>query len=159
MSNNEIANEVRFEQDTREHVKQVQKNIFLVIKELLDRAAKHDDSKFLPPERELFIEYTPKLAGLTYGSPEYKQALESLKPALIHHYAKNDHHSEHYKNGINDMHLIALLELYCDWYAATKRHHDGNIRKSIEINRERYGISDQLVRIFENTATWFEAQK
>jgi len=40
---------------------------------------------------------TPKLAGSTYGSEEYKAFLGQMKPALDHHYAVNDHHPEHFR--------------------------------------------------------------
>lgn len=38
-----------------------------------------------------------------------------------------------------------------DWKAATERHADGDILKSLEINRVRFGISDQLAQILQNT--------
>jgi hypothetical protein len=41
--------------------------------------------------------------------------------------------------------------MFCDWKAATQRMHDGNIRKSLEINKERFEMSEQLYKIFENT--------
>jgi hypothetical protein len=71
--------------------------------------------------------------------------------ALQHHYDKNAHHPEHYKNGIEDMNLIDIMEMFCDWRAASMRHNNGNLRKSIEINGERFNMSPQLVKIFENT--------
>ena len=151
--------EVKFEQETQDHVRKVRENLLAVVKDLLDRANCHDDSKFSDDERSYFIKYTPKLKACTYGSDEYKQFLKELEPALKHHYAKNDHHSEHYPNGIEGMHLIALVEMFCDWLAATQRHNDGNIRRSIAINKERYHMSDQLCKIFENTAVWFENQR
>ena len=52
---------------------------------------------------------------------------------------------------INDMTLIDLVEIFCDWKASSERHNDGNIRKSIEVNTDRFGMSPQLVRILENT--------
>lgn len=74
-----------------------------------------------------------------------------MKPALDHHYAKNRHHCEHMADGINDMNLIDVIEMFCDWKAATLRHNDGNLRKSIEHNAKRFGMQSQLVKIFENT--------
>lgn len=41
--------------------------------------------------------------------------------------------------------------MLCDWKAATKRNKNGNIRKSIEINAQKYNISPQLEQILENT--------
>ena len=49
------------------------------------------------------------------------------------------------------MDLIDLVELICDWVASSKRHADGNIYRSIELNKERFGMSDQLCEILKNT--------
>jgi hypothetical protein len=137
--------------DTLKHIKQVRKIIALVIRELRLRGKLHDRSKLQYPEKPGFDEYTPKLVGSTYGSEEYKQFLKELKPYLDHHYAHNSHHPEHYELGIRGMNLIDLVEMFCDWYAATKRHNDGDIMKSIKINQGRFGYSDDLKAIFENT--------
>ena len=138
--------------DTFRHIERVRNLLNLCIQDLLRRGELHDQTKLEPPEVALFAEYTPKLAGCTYGSDEYKQYLAAIKPALDHHYAHCRHHPEHHKNGVNDMNLLDLVEMLCDWKAASERHNDGNIRKSIEINANRFGVSPQLVRIFENTA-------
>ena len=49
------------------------------------------------------------------------------------------------------MSLFDLIEMICDWRAATRRHADGDILKSIEINQKRFGYSDELKQIFYNT--------
>lgn len=138
--------------DTWKHIHRVGALINKCVKELLNRAEKHDMSKLELPEVALFEEFTPKLAESTYGSEEYNSFLSAMKPALDHHYANNRHHANHFKNGIEDMNLIDLLEMISDWKAASERHNDGNIRKSIEINANRYNISPQLTKILENTA-------
>lgn len=142
--------------DTLKHIQEVRNALNVFVKELLDRGQQHDLSKLESPEVEAFTEFTPKLAATTYGSPEYEEFRKAMKPALDHHYAKNRHHPEHFKNGISDMTLIDVVELFADWRAATKRHHDGNLRKSISINGERFSMSPQLVKIFENTADLFD---
>lgn len=54
--------------------------------------------------------------------------------------------------GINGMSLFDIIEMVCaDWPAAVKRHADGNLLRSLEINRKRFNISDQLVAIIRNT--------
>lgn len=53
---------------------------------------------------------------------------------------------------IGAMSLIQLTEMVCDWIAAGRRHADGNIYKSIEINKKRFGYSDEVERILVNTA-------
>jgi len=142
--------------ETSRHIRLVQKFIHEMIKELIDRADHHDDSKLESPEVEVFTEFTPKLAASTYGSEEYNSFRKAMAPALEHHYANNSHHPEHYKNGIDDMTLLDLVEMFCDWRAASKRHNDGNINKSIEINGGRFNMSPQLIKIFENTAKKLE---
>lgn len=156
MSKNLTIEEQATNYVTMRHIELVRNLINRVIQDLIDRQEKHDQSKLDSPEVELFTKYTPILSGLTYGSEEYKQCLADLKPALDHHYANNRHHPQHFKNGINDMNLIDLIEMFCDWKAASTRHNDGNIRKSIEINSKRDGIDSQLAKIFENTADYLD---
>lgn len=55
-------------------------------------------------------------------------------------------------SGVAGMSLLDLIEMLCDWKAATERHNDGSIARSLKINRERFNISDQLQSILENTA-------
>lgn len=137
--------------ETRKHIKRVNSLLINASIELLTRAKVHDESKLGKNEKPLFDIYTPKLKGVTYGSDEYKEMLLKLKPALDHHYFINSHHPEHYKDGVNGMNLFDIIEMFFDWKAASERHEDGNILKSIEINKERFGLSDQLCEIFKNT--------
>lgn len=138
--------------DTLNHIKRIGNLLHKIIFELLNRIDNHDSSKLIPPEKEIFDEYTPKLKNSTYGSEEYKTFLKEMKKALDNHYALNHHHPEHYKNGIDDMDLIDILEMFCDWKAASERHANGNIYESITINKKRFNISDQLEQILINTA-------
>ncbi|MFF0831076.1 DUF5662 family protein [Brevibacillus sp. NPDC003359] len=141
--------------DTIEHINQVREIMMVAASELLQRATVHDQSKLESPELEIFTEFTPKLKNSTYGSIEYRDFLMKMHDALKHHYAKNSHHPEHYVNGIDGMDLFDLLEMICDWKAAVMRHADGDIQKSLEINRARFQISDQLFRILKNTVDRF----
>lgn len=137
--------------ETYEHIGVVREYLHEVAKELLDRAHGHDASKLADPERPMFDEFTPKLRGTTYGSDEYKGYLEDMGGALEHHYEHNRHHPEHHDDGIAGMTLVDLVEMICDWLAATQRHADGDIRRSIDLNQERFGYDDQLRRILHNT--------
>lgn len=146
--------------DTFRHIERVRNLLNYFAKELLDRGEAHDQSKLASPEVEVLTEHTSKLQGLTYDSPEYKANLNTadMKAMLEHHYARNRHHPQFHKRGVDDMDLVDLLEMICDWKAASERHNDGNIRKSIEKNAERFNMSQQLTRIFENTARLFDDQ-
>jgi len=142
--------------DTLKHIMVVSSLVNQIIHRLIIRAEDHDNSKLYPPEKEIFDEYTPKLKETTYGSDEYKQYLSEMQVALFHHYKTNTHHPEHFKNGVNDMNLIDIVEMLCDWKAATLRHDDGDIYKSIEINTKRFGLSEQLAQILKNTLTFLK---
>lgn len=137
--------------DTQEHINQVRKFMNEITTELYQRAIEHDKSKMEEPELSIFVEYTPKLASTTYGSDEYKEHLKGMQKGLKHHYEHNSHHPEHWDEGVNDMSLLDIVEMLADWKAATKRHNDGDMLKSLEINKQRFGISDQLYKILYNT--------
>lgn len=137
--------------ETHKHIGFVRELLTLVVCQLLDRANSHDKSKLESPEVNIFDEMTPKLAATTYGSDEYKEFLKQMKPALDHHYQNNRHHPEFHSKGIQDMNLVDLIEMLCDWQSATLRHKDGDIIKSIEINQQRFGYSDELKQIILNT--------
>jgi len=137
---------------TLRHVETVRIDLNFVISELLHRQARHDQSKLRSPEVEVFDEYTPKLRGCTYGSEEYRKYMEEMSVALEHHYSQNRHHPEHFPDGINEMNLVDLVEMLCDWKAASLRHDDGDIMESIRINQDKFGYSDELKRLLCNTA-------
>ncbi len=142
--------------ETLKHIHQVSGNLNVIIKELLDRAQAHDKTKLDSPEVEAFTEVTNKLSASTYGSEEYNATKKAIQPALTHHYAKNRHHPEHFANGVDDMNIVDLVEMFCDWAASCKRHEDGNLRKSIEINGKRFHMPPQLIRILENSISLME---
>ena len=147
MSDKMIKNDM----ETLKHIQKVRENIFKMILELEQRMLNHDRSKLESPEREIFGEHHEELGKTVYGSPEYSALLEKVRPAIDHHYSKNSHHPEFYKDGINDMNLLDVLEMLMDWLASTERVKNGNIRKSIEHNTGRYNISPQLAQIMLNT--------
>lgn len=137
---------------TEEHIKTVRNLIDDFCEEMRKRAMAHDASKLEEPEALAFKEAEARLPALTYGTPEYHEQLKALGPALEHHYKHNDHHPEHYPEGVWDMTLPALVEMFLDWRAATLRHEDGDIIKSIHNNIARFGLAPQLAAIFHNTA-------
>lgn len=145
--------------DTVEHVEKVRWFIDLFIDALYVRGIMHDSSKLGKDEKPIFDKYTPKLKGCTYGSPEYKRYLKEMQVALDHHYAVNSHHPEHHTLGVQDMTLVDLVEMFCDWWAASQRHADGDIRKSIEFNRGRFDMAEiDMASIFLNTLQAMEGE-
>lgn len=146
--------------ETLAHIDRVRHFLDRAIGNLGMRAHAHDASKLVDPELAAFDEATPKLAGMEYGSPEYKESLAALGPALQHHFMHNDHHPEHYPNGVRGMSLLALIEMLCDWRAASERMKQRtddpakmkSFESGLEFNKERFEISDDLYEILLNTA-------
>lgn len=141
--------------ETKEHVEKVQEFMRVIIKVLLKRTCEHDRTKFYEPELAAFLENTPKLKTVEYGSQQYKDILTAMRPAVEHHQSRNRHHPEFFPDGIKGMGLVDLIEMFCDWKAASLRNPNGDIRKSIEMNQKRFGYSDELKQILLNTNIWF----
>lgn len=102
----------------------------------------HDNSKYRWSEAQGFIRVLPKLYGMTYGTPCYMETLKEIQPNVDLHYKRNPHHPEHY-GGIEKMSLLDTVEMVCDWKVAIKKHHDGNIERSFNVNRTRFGITPE----------------
>jgi len=119
---------------------------------LIYRGIIHDYTKYYPDEAEGFIRTILKLRTTSYGTPEYQLLLDELKPNLIIHYKRWKHHPEHYGDkGIRGMSLLDLVEMWCDWESSVKKHADGNLHKSIRVNKDRFKFSDDLIAIMENS--------
>lgn len=133
--------------DVIEHVRKVKYWIDEIRNQLEGRAGRHDYSKTKEPEKAIFDEWTPRLKELTFGTDEYKAALAKMGEGLKHHYAANRHHPEHHANGVNDMTLVDLIEMVCDWMAAVEAKGQP---VNLDAACERFGIGDQLKRIINN---------
>lgn len=143
---------------TYEHIAQVRGLVMGAAFELLQRGHEHDASKLREPEKSAFDVITPRLHGVTYGSEEYRATMAEFRPALDHHVLASPHHPEHFgEAGIHGMSLIDLLEMLCDWIAASRRHADGDVRKSIAINAERFGYGEEVAGFLLRTIDDLEA--
>jgi len=139
-------------QETLNHISKVADFIRRINEENSFRAAFHDATKLQSPEKEVFDIVTPKIKTLVYGSEAYnKQIVNEMEDALNHHYTNNRHHPQFHKNGIKDMNLIDIVEMLCDWKASSLRSPEGDIRKSLEINKKRFQISDDIYQMLSNT--------
>jgi hypothetical protein len=137
--------------DTLDHIVKVQARIEEFTNNLTVRASYHDLSKLAEPEKSGYDRLVTRLADVEYGTDEYRAALVEGKPTIEHHYAQNSHHPEHYVNGIAGMSLLDIVEMFCDWKAASERTKQGSIQASLAHNRMRFQIDDQLAAILENT--------
>ncbi|MFC1431555.1 DUF5662 family protein [Streptacidiphilus sp. N1-3] len=126
------------------------------IKELIDRSVRHDLSKTREPELSTYDRFAPGLREAAYGTEEHSALVGAMAEGLRHHYAHNRHHPEHFPDGINGMTLVDLIEMLADWKAATERGQDGDLARSLQVNRERFGITAQLMAILSNTARHYQ---
>lgn len=138
--------------DTLEHIEHVRTYLDQITQDLELRADHHDASKLKEPEKSTFDRVTQRLAAIEYGTPEYQECLADMGPALQHHYEHNDHHPEHHEHGVRDMDLMQLTEMLADWKAATLRHKDGDLRRSIHDNAARFGYGPDIERLLTLTA-------
>lgn len=141
-------------EDTLNHIDKVADNIYLIIGKLTGRVMLHDRSKLNDPEKSFYDKVVPEIQKHEYGTPGYKKATKLLGDGLKHHYANNRHHPEHFENGIADMTLIDIVEMVCDWKAASER----NVKKSdllatIDKTLERFDIDPEslLGKVIKNT--------
>lgn len=132
------------------HVSRVQMWIGRAIDRLLVRMVEHDQSKYYLDEIGLVMG-KPAFDKYEYMSQEERAALATVKEALVHHYAHNSHHPEHFTNGVDGMSLLDLLEMCADWKAASETSPNGSFADSIAHNTERFNFSPQLVNILKNT--------
>ena len=140
----------------RDHQRNVKRLIGEMVLELVFRGMTHDASKNKDPEKSMFQTLPLALKDLEYGSDEYRAAMQTVKPAIEHHYTLNRHHPEHFEDSISGMNLLDIMEMLCDWKAAGKRNTKPiGIRESIEINAKRFKMDPQLKQVLLNTVDLF----
>lgn len=119
------------------------------IDELVDRAIVHDSSKFSDGEFYPYAANLSRFKAAAYGSSAYRDACQAIAPAIQQHFHENRHHPEHFAAGVTEMTLVDVLEMVCDWIAASQRVPGGQLH--LEIQKERFGLDEQLYHIIENT--------
>jgi len=162
------------------HNNHVQQNIADVIANLAQRMANHDQSKYSDVELELVrgkpalnrLEYnTPEYKE---GLAKVQTAVASHYAANDHHpehftrwecngcfkvfdTPPDNLHCDvclceifEQPHGIRGMSLLALLEMACDWQAASIEH-NSYFLTSVERNIERFGLSIEMKEILINT--------
>lgn len=137
--------------DTLDHIFKVRRFLMTLTDELYERGMLHDQSKLEEPEQSGYAALQIRLTDCEYGTDEYRAALAEAGPTIAHHYAANRHHPEHWPGGVEDMTLIDIVEMLCDWKAASLRTKQGSILASIDHNEQRFKLSPQLAAILRNT--------
>lgn len=138
---------------TKKHIERVQSLMNMAAGKLAVRGYEHDMSKLTEEEMGPLTDMqivVDREGQVPYGSEEYKKRTAMLSSMLKHHYAANSHHPEHYADGVDGMDLFDVMEMFFDWKAASERGEEPAM--NIKVACERYRVSPQLQRIFENTA-------
>lgn len=132
------------------HIGMVRFYLTQAIANLQHRLLHHDDSKLVEPERSAYEGLDEAIAGIEFGTEEYRRAIrQHLGPALQHHYAHNSHYPDHYENGVNGMTLFDLIEMLCDLRAACDEKDKPAI--DLDANRRMHQMSDEVYGILQNT--------
>lgn len=148
--------------DTLRHSRRVDELLLEVIASLQARVTRHDRSKMQDPEKEMFdsghvaaqdidlrlrrVQGPPRRHGRRAGPPLRQQP--TLPGALRRWRQRYDLGRPRRDAG----RLEGSYRTPVDWKAATERHDDGNLARSLPIQAERFQIAEQILT---NTATEF----
>ena len=127
----------------------------------MERAAKHDLSKFEEDEFGGFVKINQVAREHPYGSEEYKNSLRGANKesgCIALHNARNDHHPEHYADP-KDMGFLQIIEMVVDWYSASKTYGQSNsFKNSLEIQRKRFDrFSEEQWWLIEQVAAYISS--
>ena len=139
-------NENRALRTVMRHCLNVKQALGKIISNLQNRAEMHDYSKLEDDEFDAVIHYQ-KLDGLKYGSDAYKAKMNEIRQFTGEgwhlHCQRNSHHPEHHQH-IDDMNLLDIIEMVCDWKAANATYNTSgqSFRDSAAACMERYDFND-----------------
>ncbi len=145
-------NTEEFKIDTAAHRAKVMVLMLKLTNILISTSYKHDLSKDEEPEVSEYPKHISALKSVEYQSPEYRAITNGPMHDIIQvHYSKNRHHPQHFPNGVAGMNLIDVMEMLCDWVAASSRNPNGSPENSLMLNVERFNITPELESILRNT--------
>lgn len=133
------------------HISEVQENISQMILILKNRGISHDKSKFTDIEFNGFVETRLQFKIADYGTKEYQDCIDRIKPSIEHHYSQNRHHTLFHKNGFEDMNFFDILEMLADWRAASNRNINLSFEDSLLIAFNKYCIPKNMQKHIMST--------
>ena len=140
------------------HISCVQAAIQVVIGNLQQRSIVHDQSKYQHDELKGFMRFDDMPEGLEYGSDDYKAAMAQImdgNDCFILHCKRNDHHPEHYEH-VQDMPLVALIEMVCDWRGAHDTYgNKGSWADGVDNNIKRWDFTTGQIWAIKQIAQLF----
>jgi hypothetical protein len=155
-----MAGEAKIHPHTKElarvlrHIMTVQVLLRKVARLLLERADQHDLSKLAADELGGMIEIDRIADKKGLNSPEYMAALSG--PAIQLHRSRHSHHPEYHADGVEDMSLLDLVEMVCDWKAANMLRGHPEWRESVEMMADRLDLPSCYVLMINLVAETLE---
>jgi hypothetical protein len=154
-----------FQQVHTEHVERVQKNLALMggyYEELspamglqiAQRAILHDQSKLQEPEYVPYVWRINRTLWKKTNSPHLRwlesQTLDqAIQDAVRHHVTHNRHHPEWHMDA-DDMSVIDIIEMVCDWYAMSQEFNTSIVTWFNYVVPRRYSFSaDVRQKVFD----------
>ena len=142
--------------DIIHHISEVSENLLAMKSDLERRAIVHDRSKLEALEFDSFVKTRPQFKKVDYGTKEYQECVNLIKPAIDHHYKNNRHHTAFHKNGFADMNLLDILEMLADWKAASRRSPNLTFKDSLPRAFNKYKIPENMQRHILNTLQYLK---
>ena len=133
------------------HTRSIRTNLAKITSDLTRRASVHDDLKLGDDQLDRYIARHQEIHPLPYDAPERKEVEAKYKDLIEAHHKQYRHHPEHFEHGIDDMNLVDVIEMLCDWAAA-----GADIEKSLKVNEKKYSVSPQLMKLLKNTIRDFD---
>ena len=90
--------EMKILTDLLVHIQEVQSNLEKMCHILRERGLNHDKTKFCDLEFDSFVKTHDKFKNANFGTKEYKECVDMIRPAIDHHHKNNSHHVDFYEN-------------------------------------------------------------
>ena len=118
------------------------------------RADLHDLSKYRFDEFEGFVQINQVARKYPYGSKEYMESIKDNNVVDLH-FGRNRHHPEYHANEVNDMTLIDIIEMVCDWSGAAETYGTNTFRDSLGKQIKRFDLTSEQLYLIELIADFF----
>lgn len=141
---NGTSQEMKFLATMIRHRDNIQTALSRIVNEIEERGLRHDLSKFKEDEAEGFVRINKTARNCEYGSEEYENTMVKEKGedgCITKHFSRNRHHVE-FHDSAHDMTFIDIIEMVCDWWAASKTYGTNTLQKKLPELKEQGDFSE-----------------
>lgn len=133
-----------------EHRALVHDKMATVSRDINTRARHHDQSSLNGSEFRIYEEHFDELQKYPMFDPRRDAVLKEMRVATMYHHNANDHHPEHFDDGINGMNLIQMIEFVADIMSQSEQN-GIDVYEMLPLLKDQYDISSQLYQVILNT--------